>query len=141
MPQGRIPDKFTVLEEPKEEQSLTFSDFFYWINPLLQWVHAIYMSWLKIENIKYVLNNKTLNKNWFGPKKEEEVKNNNKNTQCSRTTMRHYFIEWLNASLYIYLFFKCLYLAVLSKQIDWWACGYFNFIHLKRRLSKFLFNP
>ena len=23
-PQGRIPDKFTVLEEPKEEQSLTF---------------------------------------------------------------------------------------------------------------------
>ena len=28
MPQGRIPDKFTVLVEPKEEQSLTFSDFF-----------------------------------------------------------------------------------------------------------------
>ena len=27
-PQERIPDKFTVLEEPKEEQSLTFSDFF-----------------------------------------------------------------------------------------------------------------
>ena len=26
--QGRIPDKFTVLEEPKEEQSLTFSDFY-----------------------------------------------------------------------------------------------------------------
>ena len=24
MPQGRIPYKFTVLEEPKEEQSLTF---------------------------------------------------------------------------------------------------------------------
>ena len=23
-PQGRIPDKFTVFEEPKEEQSLTF---------------------------------------------------------------------------------------------------------------------
>ena len=28
-PQGRIPDKFTVLEEPKEEQSLTFSDFLF----------------------------------------------------------------------------------------------------------------
>ena len=28
MPQGRIPDRFTVLEEPKEEQSLTFSDFY-----------------------------------------------------------------------------------------------------------------
>ena len=27
-PQGRIPDKFTVLEEPKDEQSLTFSDFY-----------------------------------------------------------------------------------------------------------------
>ena len=27
-PQGRISDKFTVLEEPKEEQSLTFSDFY-----------------------------------------------------------------------------------------------------------------
>ena len=28
MLQGRISDKFTVLEEPKEEQSLTFSDFY-----------------------------------------------------------------------------------------------------------------
>ena len=27
-PQERIPDKFTILEEPKEEQSLTFSDFY-----------------------------------------------------------------------------------------------------------------
>ena len=27
-PQGRIPDKFTVHEEPKEEQSLTLSDFY-----------------------------------------------------------------------------------------------------------------
>ena len=27
-PQGRIPDKFTVLEEPKEKQSLTFSNFY-----------------------------------------------------------------------------------------------------------------
>ena len=26
--QEKIPDKFTVLEEPKEEQSLTFSDFY-----------------------------------------------------------------------------------------------------------------
>ena len=64
------------------------------------------MSWLKIENVKNVLNNKTLNKNWFDPKKEEEEKNNNKNTQCSRTTMRRYFIEWLNASLFIYFFLK-----------------------------------
>ena len=29
MPQGRIPDKFTVPEEPKEEQNLTFSDFLF----------------------------------------------------------------------------------------------------------------
>ena len=27
-PQGRILDKFIVLEEPKEEQSFTFSDFY-----------------------------------------------------------------------------------------------------------------
>ena len=60
-PQGRILDKFTVLEEPKEEQSLTFS-YFYSIVSLLQWVHATYKTWLKIENIKNVLNNKTLNK-------------------------------------------------------------------------------
>ena len=26
--QGRISDKFTVLEEPKQKQSLTFSDFY-----------------------------------------------------------------------------------------------------------------
>ena len=35
---------------------------------LLQWVHATYKAWLKIENMKNVLNNKTLNKNWFGLK-------------------------------------------------------------------------
>ena len=29
MPQGRIPDKFIVLKEPKKEQSLTFSDFLF----------------------------------------------------------------------------------------------------------------
>ena len=63
-PQGRISDKFTVLEEPKEKQSLTFSDF-YSIIILLQWVHATYKAWLKIENRKNVLNNKTLNKSWF----------------------------------------------------------------------------
>ena len=28
-PQGRIPDKFTVHEETKEEQSITFSDFLF----------------------------------------------------------------------------------------------------------------
>ena len=68
MPQGRILNKFTVLEEPKEEQSLTFFWFFYSIIPLLQWVHATYKTWLKIENIKNVLNNKTLNKSWLGLK-------------------------------------------------------------------------
>ena len=43
MPQGGILDKFTVLEEPKEEQSLTFSDFYsinfknvYWLNDLFK---------------------------------------------------------------------------------------------------------
>ena len=61
-PQGRIPDKFTVLEEPKEEQSLIFSYFLFNQNySLLQWVHAIYMSRKK-------LNIKTLNKSWFGLK-------------------------------------------------------------------------
>ena len=67
-PQEGIPDKFIVLEKPKEEQSLTFFDFYSIISFLLQWVHAIYKTWLKIENLKNVLNNKTLNKNWFGLK-------------------------------------------------------------------------
>ena len=67
MPQGRISDKFIVLEEPKEEQSLTFF-YFYSIMSLLQWLHATYKAWLKIENMKNVLNNKTLNKSWFGLK-------------------------------------------------------------------------
>ena len=53
MPQGRIPDKFTVLEEPKEKQSLTFSDFLFNKNyPLLQWVRVIYISWKNLLNIK-----------------------------------------------------------------------------------------
>ena len=48
MPQGRITNKFTVLKEPKEEaKPHVFSDF-YSINPPLQWVHAIYKTWLKI---------------------------------------------------------------------------------------------
>ena len=66
-PQGRIPDKFTIHEEPKEEQILTFF-WFLFNDPLLQWVHATYKAWLKIENMKNVLNNKTLNKSWFGLK-------------------------------------------------------------------------
>ena len=67
MPQGRILDKFIVLEEPKKSKASPLSDF-YSVIPLLQWVHAIYKTWLKIENIKNVLNNKTLNKSWFGLK-------------------------------------------------------------------------
>ena len=66
-PQGRIPDKFTVLEEPKEEQSLTFSDFYSIILYYNECVLLIRYDW-KIENMKNVLNNKTLNKNWFGLK-------------------------------------------------------------------------
>ena len=54
------------LKNQKKSKSLTFSDF-YSIISLLQWVHAIYMSWLKKEK-KNVLNNKTLNKSWFGLK-------------------------------------------------------------------------
>ena len=50
-PQGTIPGKFTVLEEPKEEQSFTFSDF-YSVVPLLQLVHATYKTWLKVEKYK-----------------------------------------------------------------------------------------
>ena len=54
-PQGRISDKFTILEEPKEEQSLTVSDFY----------SIVVSITMKIENMKNVLNNKTLNKSWF----------------------------------------------------------------------------
>ena len=52
---GGIPDKFTIPEEPKEEQSLTVSDFY----------SIIVSITMKIENMKNVLNNKTLNKSWF----------------------------------------------------------------------------
>ena len=49
MPQGRILDKFTVLEEPKEEAKPHFFSFlFNSIIPPLQWVHAIYKTRLKI---------------------------------------------------------------------------------------------
>ena len=67
MPQGRILDKFTVFEEPKKSKTSPLFDF-YSIIPQLQWVHAIYKTWLKIEKMKNVLNNKTLNKSWFGLK-------------------------------------------------------------------------
>ena len=49
-PQGRIPDKFTVLEEPKEEQSLTFSDFYSMIISIT--MSACYL-WGMTENRKY----------------------------------------------------------------------------------------
>ena len=53
MPQGRIPDKFTVLEEPKEEaKPHVFSDS-YSMHPPLQWVHVIYKTWLKIGKYIY----------------------------------------------------------------------------------------
>ena len=52
MPQGRILDKFTVLEEPKEKaRPQVFYDF-YSMNHPLQWVHAIYKTWLKIGKYK-----------------------------------------------------------------------------------------
>ena len=51
MPQGRIPDKFTVLEKPKEEQSLTFSDFFLLNNSSIT-MSACYL-YVMTENIKY----------------------------------------------------------------------------------------
>ena len=55
-PQGRIPDKFTVLEEPKEEQRLTFSDF------LFNQIIPYYNEWvLFICHEKNLLNIKTLN--------------------------------------------------------------------------------
>ena len=49
MPQGRIPDKFTVLEKPKEAKPHVYIYiYFLFNNPPLQWVHAIYKTWLKI---------------------------------------------------------------------------------------------
>ena len=50
MPQGRIPDKFTVLEESKEEQSLTFSDIYLMIISIT--MSACYL-WGMTENRKY----------------------------------------------------------------------------------------
>ena len=63
MPQGRIPDKFTVLVEPKEEQSLTFSDFLF-NNNYPYYNECV----LFICHEKNLLNIKTLNKILFGLK-------------------------------------------------------------------------
>ena len=62
MPQGRISNKFTVLEEPKEEQSLTF--FLIFIPSFLFiTMRACYLEDMtKNRKSKNVLNNKTLNK-------------------------------------------------------------------------------
>ena len=52
--QGRIPDKFTVLEEPKEEQSLTFSDFYSIILENVYRLRGLYKGSIKLniqENI------------------------------------------------------------------------------------------
>ena len=51
MPQGRIPDKFTILGEPREEAKPLFF-FFLFNNPPLQLVHAIYKIRLKIGKYK-----------------------------------------------------------------------------------------
>ena len=40
MPQGRIPDKFRVLEKPKEEQNLTFF-FFFLFNSFMKNVYKL----------------------------------------------------------------------------------------------------
>ena len=58
-PQERILDKFTVLEEPKEEVKHHVFSNFYSINPPLEWVHAIYKTWLKMG--KYIIKKKALN--------------------------------------------------------------------------------
>ena len=55
------------LKNQKKSKASPFLIFIQWFS-LLQWVHATYKAWLKIENMKNVLNNKTLNKSWFGLK-------------------------------------------------------------------------
>ena len=60
-PQGRISNKFIVLEESREEAKPHVFIFILFNNPLLQWVYAIYKIWLKIGKYKNVLNNKSLN--------------------------------------------------------------------------------
>ena len=73
-PQGRILDKFTVLEEPKEEQKPHL--FWFLFNNLSITMSACYLYVMtqkkkkekKRKEKKNVLNNKTLNKSWFGLK-------------------------------------------------------------------------
>ena len=48
-PQGRIPDKFTVLKEPKEEQSLTFSDFYSIILENVYKLRGLYKGSIKLD--------------------------------------------------------------------------------------------
>ena len=55
------------LKNQKKSKVSHFLIFIQW-SSLLQWVHATHKAWLKIENMKNVLNNKTLNKSWFGLK-------------------------------------------------------------------------
>ena len=55
------------LKNQKKSKASHFLIFIQWLS-LLQWVHATYEAWLKIENMKNVLNNKTVNKSWFGLK-------------------------------------------------------------------------
>ena len=56
------------LKNQKKSKTSHFLIFLFNNLFLLQWVHATYKTWLKIENRKNVLNNKTLNKSWFGLK-------------------------------------------------------------------------
>ena len=55
------------LKNQKKNKASPFLIFIQW-SSLLQWVHATYKAWLKIENMKNVLNNEILNKSWFGLK-------------------------------------------------------------------------
>ena len=48
-PQGRIPDKFTVLEEPKEEQNLTFSDFYSINLKNIYWLRGLFKGSIKLD--------------------------------------------------------------------------------------------
>ena len=52
------------LKNQKKSKASPFLIFIQWLS-LLQWVHATYKACLKIENMKNVINNKTLNKSWF----------------------------------------------------------------------------
>ena len=65
--QGKSLISSQFLKNQKKSKASPFLNFIQW-SSLLQWVHATYKGWLKIENMKNVLNNKTLNKSWFGLK-------------------------------------------------------------------------